>query len=176
MHAMLPGALVVMGVSGCGKSTLGRALADRLGWQFVEGDTLHPPANIIKMTAGLALDDTDRLPFLTRVAAACAAGRAAGVVVSCSALKRRYRDLIRTQAGNVIFVLPVLERPQLLARLAQRLDHFMPLSLLESQLATMELPDPDEQAVLLDGSAALETQIADTLTALRPPPPHGPTP
>ena len=168
MQAVPTGAIVIMGVSGCGKSTLGRALAAQLGWPFIEGDTLHPPANLAKMAAGIALDDEDRLPFLTRVATACARGKATGVVVSCSALKRRYRDLIRAQAGDVTFVLPVLDRAQLFARLAQRQDHFMPASLLESQLAALELPDPDEQALRIDGMASLDAQIADTIAALRP--------
>ena len=171
----MTGAIVIMGVSGCGKSTLGRALAAQLGWPFIEGDTLHPPANLAKMAAGIALDDEDRLPFLTRVATACARGKATGVVVSCSALKRRYRDLIRAQAGDVTFVLPVLDRAQLFARLAQRQDHFMPASLLASQLAALEAPDPDEYAVLIDGSAPLAAQITGTLSALQHRPPHGPT-
>ena len=165
-----------MGVSGCGKSTLGRALAAQLGWPFIEGDTLHPPANLAKMAAGIALDDEDRLPFLTRVATACARGKATGVVVSCSALKRRYRDLIRAQAGDVTFVLPVLDRAQLFARLAQRQGHFMPASLLESQLAALELPDSGEHAVLVDGSTPLETQVTSTLAALRHRFPHEATP
>ena len=168
MQAVRTGAIVIMGVSGCGKSTLGRALAAQLGWPFIEGDTLHPPANLAKMAAGIALDDDDRLPFLKRVAMACAQGNATGVVVSCSALKRRYRDLIRAQAGDVTFVLPMLDRAQLFARLAQRQGHFMPASLLESQLAALELPDPDEHALRIDGTASLDAQIADTIAALRP--------
>src|SRR5882672_9086826 len=94
-----------MGVSGCGKSTLGRALAARLAWRFVEGDTLHPATNIEKMASGVALDDIDRLPFLVSVARTCVGGCQGGVVVSCSALKRRYRDLIRSRAPDVTLCL-----------------------------------------------------------------------
>jgi gluconokinase len=115
--------MVVMGVSGCGKSTLAAALASTLGWQFIEGDSLHPPANIAKMAAGLALDDHDRQPFLEAVARVIAAHRPEGVVVSCSALKRSYRDLIRSRAGPVQIVMPVLDRERLLTRLAQRRGH-----------------------------------------------------
>jgi len=155
-----------MGVSGCGKSTLGRALAARLAWRFVEGDTLHPATNIEKMASGVALDDIDRLPFLVSVARTCVGGCQGGVVVSCSALKRRYRDLIRSRAPDVTFVLPVLARDGLLARLEERRDHFMPVSLLDSQLAALELPDPDEQVVIVDGSATLEEQVVCLLAAL----------
>ena len=85
----MTGAVVIMGVSGSGKSTLGRALAETLGWHFIDGDTLHPPANVAKMAAGIPLDDSDRRPFLERVAQAIAEHRRAGVVVACSALRRR---------------------------------------------------------------------------------------
>lgn len=156
-----------MGVSGSGKSTLARALASALGWRFVEGDELHPPANIAKMSAGVALTDEDRLPFLERVGDALAAPPASGIVVSCSALKRAYRDLIRARAGAVTFVLPRLPRAQLLARVAARPEHFMPASLLDSQLAALELPAPDERAILLDGTAGTDAQVAQVLAALR---------
>jgi gluconokinase len=159
-------AIVVMGVSGCGKSTLAQALGARLGWRFVEGDTLHPPANIAKMAAGIPLDDTDRRPFLEAVAQAIVAARGAGIVVSCSALKRSYRDLIRARAGEVTFVLPDMPRALLAARLAQREDHFMPASLLDSQLAALEPPGPDESALRLDGTLSTPAQVAAVLGAL----------
>jgi carbohydrate kinase (thermoresistant glucokinase family) len=163
---MRAAAVIVMGVSGCGKSTLARALGQRLGWRFVEGDTLHPPANVAKMAAGIALDDDDRMPFLEAVAQSLVESQGRGVVVSCSALKRRYRDLIRARAGAVTFVLPDLTRAQLAARLAQRHDHFMPASLLDSQLATLEPPGPDESALRVDGAAPTATQVAAILHAL----------
>jgi gluconokinase len=160
------GAIVIMGVSGCGKSTLGAALAAALGWRFVEGDELHPPANVAKMTAGVPLTDADRVPFLERVADAVAAYRREGVVASCSALKRSYRDALRARAGNLTFVLPLLDRDTLLARLSGRAEHFMPASLLESQLATLELPDPEEGAILVDGIASTQRQVDDVLAAI----------
>jgi carbohydrate kinase (thermoresistant glucokinase family) len=156
-----------MGVSGCGKSALGRALANKLGWHFIEGDALHPAANIAKMAAGVALDDEDRQLFLERVAAAMSAARSRGAVASCSALKRSYRDFIRTQAGDVLFVLLQLDREALAARLEQRRDHFMPASLRDSQLATLEAPAADERAVVVDGAAATAAQVARVLAALR---------
>jgi gluconokinase len=159
-------AIVVMGVSGCGKSTLARALANALGWQFIEGDALHPDANVAKMSAGVALDDTDRRPFLERVAHEIAAAHADGVVVACSALKRRYRDLIRSLAGDVAFVLPVLDRERLLARLTRRTEHFMPALLLDSQLADLEPPQAGERAIVLDGAAVTHEQVARALVAL----------
>lgn len=156
-----------MGVSGCGKSTLGRALAAALGWRFVEGDTLHPEANVAKMAAGRALDDADRQPFLERVAATLHAGGPEGIVVSCSALKRRYRDLIRAGAGDVCFVLPELDRARVAGRLALRRGHFMPAALLDSQFADFEPPDPDEHAIRVDGAAGTDTQVTAVLGALR---------
>ena len=147
-------AIVVMGVSGSGKSTLARALADDLRWVFVEGDTLHPPRNVEKMRSGIPLTDADRQPWLERIAAAIAEQRGAGVVVACSALKRAYRDTIGRVAGEVFYVLPQLDREALQRRLAQRPEHFMPAALLESQLATLELPGADERAIVVDGACS----------------------
>jgi gluconokinase len=163
----MSGAVIVMGVSGSGKSTLGRALAETLGWRFVDGDTLHPPENVAKMAAGIPLDDADRRPFLERVAQAVSGYRRSGVVVACSALRRSYRDLIRERAGDVMFVLPVLDREILAARLAQRPDHFMPASLLESQLGLLELPGADEQSILLDGNEPTPLQVRQALAAMQ---------
>lgn len=151
-------AVVVMGVAGCGKSTLGRALADHLGWTFVEGDLCHPPENVDRMTRGIPLDDDARQPFLRNVAAALAAS-AGGAVASCSALKRGYRDLIRQQVGDVLFALPHLSRPDLEQRMGQRPGHFMPTTLLDSQLSTLEPPDADERALVLDGMLPVAHQV-----------------
>jgi gluconokinase len=159
-------AVVVMGVSGSGKSTLGMALAAQLGWDFVEGDTLHTSANIAKMTAGIPLADEDRRPFLQAVAEATAQTRNTGVVVSCSALKRSYRDLIRSHNPDVRFVLPLLDRSTLLARLAARADHYMPVSLLDSQLALLEMPGPDEAIAVIDAKLPTAAQVTATLAAL----------
>lgn len=159
-------AIVVMGVTGCGKSTLGAALADALSWRFIEGDALHPPQNVRKMQAGIPLDDADREPFLRNVAGAIVAKGQSGVVASCSALKRRYRDLIRRHAGEVRFVLPVLDQDVLVARLTRRKDHFMPASLLDSQLEELEMPAPEERAILVDGTLATRLQTEQVLAAL----------
>ena len=144
--------VVVMGVSGCGKSTVGRLLADALRVHYVEGDELHPPENVARMTAGIALTDADRLGWLQAVGDQIgnATTGARGVVVSCSALKRRYRDQLRAAAPDLRFVHlhgdPVLLRE----RLAARRGHYMPPSLLQSQLDALEPPAPDEQALTLD--------------------------
>jgi gluconokinase len=162
-------AIVVMGVSGAGKSTLGRALGDALGYRFVEGDALHPAANVAKMAAGIPLDDADRRPFLENVAAALAVYRGEGVVASCSALKRGYRDLLRSRAGPIVFVLPMIDRAGLAARLSRRVDHFMPAALLDNQLATLDPPAADENAVTVDGALPIEAQVSAVLASLGQP-------
>jgi carbohydrate kinase (thermoresistant glucokinase family) len=158
-------AIVVMGVTGSGKSTLGLALAQALGWAFVEGDTLHPPANIAKMAAGLALDDSDRIPFLDNVAHRIAT-RTGSLVISCSALKRAYRDRLRRAEPRLLFVLPVLSRDALQLRLQQRRHHFMPAALLDSQLADLEPPQADEPIMQIDGGVPAAAQVAAVLAAL----------
>lgn len=135
-----------MGVSGTGKSTVGRGLAETLGLPFVEGDDLHPPANVAKMAAGIPLTDADRAPWLDRIAAEL--GRP--LIITCSALKRSYRDRLRAAAPDLVLVY-LHGSPELLAsRMAQRDGHFMPQSLLESQLATLEEPSADEDAIPVD--------------------------
>ena len=148
--------VVLMGVSGCGKSTIGGLLAGRLGWPLAEGDDLHPPENVAKMAAGHPLDDNDRRPWLARIREWIEGRLTAGEsgIVTCSALKRRYRDVLRgdgpSPAGDVVFVYLHGTREQLLARLTARQGHFMPPSLLDSQLADLEPPEPDEHAVQID--------------------------
>jgi gluconokinase len=156
-----------MGVSGCGKSTLASALAIRLGWHFVEGDALHPAANLAKMAAGQPLDDNDRQPFLHNVGKAIARHEHVGVVVACSALKRSYRDLLRSYCGDLGFVLPLLSKAELCQRLQARSNHFMPASLLDSQLAPLELPQADEAALSFDGSADHANAVAEILAWLQ---------
>ncbi|WP_321838824.1 gluconokinase [Paraburkholderia bannensis] len=160
--------VVLMGVSGCGKSTLARALAERLDWQFVEGDDCHPPGNIQKMSAGLPLTDEDRLPFLHNVAIAIQRYEPGGVVASCSALKRQYRDFIRSICRDTRFVLPVLPREALVARLQARPGHFMPASLIDSQLATLEMPASADDAIVVDGLLPLEVQLDRVIERLDP--------
>lgn len=144
--------IVMMGVSGSGKTTVGRALGERLGCAFLEGDDLHPSTNIAKMRAGLALDDDDRAPWLALVAEWIAERVRADelAVVSCSALKRAYRhQLGAVGAGNVRFVMLQASPATIVDRMERRGGHFMPASLLESQIATLELPTPDECALVL---------------------------
>ena len=145
--------LVVMGVSGTGKTTVGSALAARLSMPFVEGDRLHPEANIAKMSAGVPLDDDDRRPWLQRLGAELARYDEAGqrVVLTCSALKRGYRDLLRSDVpqGSVFFVHLAASFDVLRARMEAR-RHFMPASLLQSQLDTLEPLGPDEDGAVFD--------------------------
>ncbi|MFT4052104.1 MAG: gluconokinase [Microbacterium sp.] len=162
-----PPILVLMGVSGTGKSTVGAMLAGRLGWPFQEGDDLHPAANVAKMAAGHALSDDDRWPWLRIVAEWIDARRAAGEpgLVSCSALTRAYRDVLRRD--NVTFVHFTGEREVVLARMMRRQGHFMPPALLDSQFATLEPPDSDEQYLDVDLSLSPAQQAAFVASSLR---------
>ncbi len=133
--------LIVMGVSGCGKSTTGRALAAHLGWQFLDADDYHPPANRAKMASGLALDDQDRAGWLQSLARALESTTGPGVVLACSALKARYRMILAPDLGLTRFIHLAGTLEELQARVERRTEHFMPASLLPSQLATLELPE-----------------------------------
>ena len=146
---MFAGAAVVMGVASCGKTSVGEALAVRLGARFTEGDKLHPRANVEKMSAGIPLTDEDRWPWLSLVGQSLQGD--GGRITSCSALKRIYREHIAAKAGRpVAFVFLDGDRPLLEQRIAARKGHFMPPSLLASQLATLERPGPDECARAFD--------------------------
>lgn len=156
-----PPVLVMMGVSGSGKSTVGGVLAGRLGWDLGEGDDLHPEANVAKMAAGHPLTDADRWPWLDRVRGwideHVAAGRPG--IITCSALKRAYRDVLRDP--HVVFVHLSGTREQLASRMTARQGHFMPVALLDSQLADLEPPGEDEQAlhVEIGPNAAAQAQL-----------------
>lgn len=141
--------VVLMGVSGCGKTTIGRALAARLGWAFQEGDALHPPENVAKMAGGAPLTDADRAPWLRKIAAVIDGWRQANAsgLVTCSALKRAYRDILIGDR-DVRLVYLCGDTATIAARLAARRDHFMPPGLLASQFATLEPPGNDERPVI----------------------------
>lgn len=159
------GLFVVMGVSGCGKSTVGAALAAALGLPFLEGDAFHPERNVARMAAGLALTDADRAGWLQTLAEriACAQRDGQGLVLSCSALKRAYRDILRQGAPALHFVHLQGDYERLAARMAARSGHYMPLSLLASQLSTLELPTPDEEVQSFDLATRPETIVAVVL-------------
>ena len=160
--------IVVMGVSGCGKSLVGARLADRLAVPFCEGDDLHSLTNIAKMKTGRPLDDRDRAPWLARVAD-WIGDHEAGGVVSCSALRRGYRDRLRRgQTVAPAFVLLDPPRAVLQERLASRHGHFMPAALLDSQLTTLERPSPDERALCLAEDAPPDRLVDEIIAWLSP--------
>lgn len=164
-----PLSIVVMGVSGTGKSTVGAALASAIGAPFLEGDSFHTPEAIAKMRAGVPLTDQDRWPWLDRIgngveAALLDRGRA---VTACSALRRAYRDRLRARiTAPVRFALLSAKREALLCRISERPNHYMPSSLLSSQLDTLELPQPDEQAITLDAELSSATLCAQIIAWL----------
>jgi len=158
--------IVLMGVAGCGKSAVGAALAARLGAAYLDGDDLHPQANIDKMSRGAALSDEDRWPWLTLVGEKLAAPDGI-LVLGCSALKRRYRDHIRKEAGApVLFVHLAGSRKLIAARMAARAGHFMPASLIDSQFAALEPPEKDEHAMTIDIDRPPERIVDDIVTHL----------
>ncbi|WP_228385574.1 MULTISPECIES: gluconokinase [Microbacterium] len=151
--------VVVMGVSAAGKSTVSRLLAERLGMDFLDADDLHPASNRAKMSSGTPLTDEDRLPWLDRVGEELALRSASGAVIACSALRRVYRDRIRARVPGAVFVHLHGSDSLLAERAAGRTDHFMPPSLLRSQIDTLEALEPDEIGVTIDVAPAPE-QIA----------------
>lgn len=158
-----------MGVSGAGKSTIADALASRLGVPYLDADDLHPPANIARMAAGVPLRDVDRWPWLDQVGAWLAGRRAGGGVVACSALRRVYRDRLR-DAVPELRTLHLDADPALLrARLAARTDHFLPPSLLDSQLATLEPLGADERGAVLDAAGGIERLLDEAESVVAAP-------
>ncbi len=156
--------VVLMGVAGCGKSSVGAALSDAMGIPYRDGDDLHPAENIAKMSRGEALNDTDRWPWLALVGQALQAGP---MIIGCSALRRIYRERITQTVGRpVCFVHLSGNRAVIEARMRARQGHFMPPALLDSQFATLEPPDTDENAVGVDIDQPLASIVAAIQTAL----------
>lgn len=164
MRALPTGLYVMMGVCGSGKSLIGAEFARALDIEFVEGDDLHPPGNVKRMAAGMPLTDEDRRGWLIAIAARLREAKHAGIglVVSCSALKRSYRDLLRSAGdADVRFVYLAGDRALLAERMAKRRGHFMPPSLLASQLASLEEPSADERAWVCDIREPRQAIVAD---------------
>jgi len=163
-----PRALAVMGVSGSGKTTVAQLIADKLGAGMMEGDGLHPPENVAKMRAGIPLDDADRWPWLDAIGRMLQAAKAEGrpVVVTCSALKRSYRQRLLAARADLVFV--YLKGPRALfeARVRARKHEYMPASLLDSQLATLEEPGADEPVIAVDAALTPQAEADAALTQL----------
>jgi gluconokinase len=158
--------ITVMGVSGSGKTTVGAALAQRLHVPFEDADDLHPAANVEKMSAGIPLDDADRIPWLRTVGAWQLAHVSTGGVISCSALRRSYRDLLREAAPDQVFVHLAGDREVVARRVAGRPGHFMPAALVDSQFATLEPLGADEQGVTVDFDQPVDTLVEACVAAL----------
>lgn len=160
--------VVVLGVSGSGKSTVGSAVADGLGLPFLDGDEVHPSANVAKMRAGHALDDADRAPWLRiiadRIRRSAESGR--GLVVACSALKRRYRDELRSAATEVWCLYLALDRDIARSRVAARTGHFMPPGLVDSQFDTLEPLEHDEPGATIDATGDLQVTLSRARAAV----------
>lgn len=168
MSTVSPRVAVIMGVSGSGKTTVGRALAQRLGWQFQEGDALHPAENIAKMKAGQPLDDEDRAPWLAAIAARIDEWRRRGEfgVITCSALKRHYRDIIIGNRADVRLIYLEGSPALIRQRLAVRRGHFMPPALLDSQFAALEPPVGEEDAIVVCVDMPVDVIVARIAAAL----------
>ena len=167
--ATSPIILIVMGVSGSGKTTVAALLAGRLNWRFQEGDALHPQANVDKMHRGIPLTDADRLPWLDSIAVLIDGWNAEGVsgIITCSALKRAYRERLRAGRSDVELIYLRGERALVSARITQRMGHFMPAGLLASQFETLEEPGTDEPVITVDIGGSPEQIVDAILIALQ---------
>lgn len=163
-----PPVVVIMGVSGSGKTTVGALLAGRLNWSFADADDFHSEANVAKMHAGIPLDDADRAPWLAAIAEQIDQWRADGRhgVVTCSALTRRYRDVIIGDRPDVRLVYLKGDKSLIARRLVARHGHFMPARLLESQFETLEEPAPEERAIIIPVGAPPSTLVDEIIAAL----------
>jgi gluconokinase len=157
-------AIVIMGVAGCGKSSVGRGIAQRCEVRLIEGDDFHPPANIARMSAGIALTDADRAGWLDTLARLLAERVASGepTILACSSLKRRYRDRLREAVPDLGFVYLELNREEAAQRVMSRQGHFMQASLIDSQFADLEPPRDEPNVLSLDGSLALDDLIEES--------------
>ena len=162
--------VVVMGVSGSGKSTVGSQLARQLQWEFEDGDWFHPPSNVEKMHAGVPLTDEDRKPWLKAIAVWIDETRAAGRhgVVACSALKRRYRDVLIAGRPDVVLVYLKGDQDLIARRIATRHEHFMPAALLKSQFDALEEPSPDERSIVVSVEPPPRQIVGAIIEALQP--------
>jgi gluconokinase len=163
-----PIALIVMGPSSTGKTTTAELLSAKLHWEFAEGDTFHPPANIEKMSAGIALEDADRKPWLEKIRdwISDKADAGSNVVMTCSALKHSYRDILVSARADVRFIQLLADKTLVAERMAKRKGHFMPASLLDSQFSTLEDLRDDENGVKITVDAPPETVVERALTGL----------
>jgi gluconokinase len=163
-----PAAVVVMGVSGCGKTTIGKLLASRLHWKFEDADQFHPASNVDKMHKGIPLTDEDRWPWLDAIAAWIDKTRHAGRhgVIACSALKRRYRDVLIGNRADVRLVYLQGSETLIASRIATRREHFMPRSLLHSQFEALEEPGPDENPIIVSIESKPDAIVARIIAAL----------
>lgn len=162
-------AIIVMGVSGAGKTSIADLMAKRLGCKFVEGDQLHPASNVKKMADGTPLTDEDRWPWLEIIGNELKASRSADedIIVTCSALKKIYREKLRSAGGEPLYIVFLKGSPELLAsRMGARKGHFMPASLLQSQLATLESPEGETNVVTVDIDATVPEIVEDAIARL----------
>lgn len=162
-------AVVVMGVCGCGKSSFGQSLSKTIGAEFIEGDQLHPQSNIDKMSRGDALDDEDRQPWLEIIVSKASERMAQGrpVVIACSALKMKYRDILRKLGTSIWFAHLTGDRETILQRMQERHGHFMPATLLDSQLATLEVTYVEADVVELNLAQSIDCNIQTFLNTMR---------
>ncbi|MFB4350762.1 gluconokinase [Microbacterium sp. CR_7] len=165
--------VVVMGVSGCGKSTIGAALAERLRVPFRDADDLHPASNVEKMSRSIPLTDEDRWPWLAIVGEDLARHRVTGIVVACSALRGVYRDVLREHAPDVFFVHLDASKQVIAQRMVVRSEHFMPLALLDSQIATLEPLAVGEAGLVVSAARSVDAIVGAAERAVRVPPSAG---
>jgi gluconokinase len=167
----MPRHVVVMGVSGCGKTTVAESLSRRVGLVFADADEFHSPENVARMRAGMPLEDADRRPWLDRLAAWLASQDAAGLstVLACSALRRAYRDILRAGAPGLVLVHLDGSAAMIRGRVDRRSGHYMPASLLDSQLATLEPLEPDETGIVLDASLPPDDLVTTIIVRLNLP-------